>query len=187
MNNRMTPYALCVADAALDPVQHWQQAMLQGNAIFECGEPARALVVYQQGLDQLLIHFSAWPQAEDALEALFVSHLNVSEAQRCCGWVDAAAATLSSHHQNLLQIIEREALPLRFRDAARVLQRRSYAALQRFQTLCGDHPQIQRWLRGACICAACAERLAVAGAGPFAGAFAGPFAAAGAAFKPTVH
>ncbi len=160
-----------------DPVQHWQQAMLQGNAVFECGEPTRALLIYQRGLDQLLLHFSAWPKAEEALEALFVSYLNVSEAQRCCGLLDAAGTSLANHHQILLDIVERSTLPLRLRDAARELQRLSYAALQRFQALCGEHPAIQRYLRTACVCAACAERLQARAM----------LAAPGGGSKPTLH
>lgn len=158
------PSASLAASVMDDPVLHWQQTTLQANALFERGEPGRALRFYQQALDLLLQQFGAWPQAEDALGALLVSYLNVAEAQRHCGLDDAAAATLSSVHHSLLRMIERAELPLRFRDAARHQLRLSYAALQRFVTLNGAHPAVQRWLRGACVCAACADRLQISGA-----------------------
>lgn len=137
-----------------DPAPRWKQLTLAGNARFEQQDLPGALSSYAQARAWALQHFDRWPDPDDAVAAVVVSHLNLSEAQARLGLVDEAAQTLERAHAGLLHIAGDAQLDAALRRAGVRHLRETYAALLRFQGLHGERPELMRWLHRGCVCAA---------------------------------
>lgn len=130
--------------------QRWQQLTLRGNALFERGEHPRALLLYEQARCLALKRFARWPCSDDAIAALVVSYLNLSEAQARCGELDAACLSLCTVHTGLLRARDNEDLQEGLREAAALHLRESFAALVRFREVYGERPALHRLLCPEC-------------------------------------
>jgi len=122
--------------------QLWQQLTLQGNELFDRGEHQRAQDVYEQARSLVLHSFDQWDCSEDAVAAVVVSHLNLSEAQARCGELDTACHTLCSIYASLLRARDDGQLHPLLREAAARHVRETFAALQRFRSRYGERPEL---------------------------------------------
>jgi hypothetical protein len=141
-------------DAPINIRHAWQQLTLHGNSLLEHGALDLATDAYRQARDLALEHFNLWLNADDAVTALVVSCLNLSECLARAAHIDEAAAQLSSVHGGMLRAAGDPRLPLAVSQAARGRLRETYAALLRFQALHGERPEIARWLHQGCACVA---------------------------------
>jgi hypothetical protein len=143
-------------DAPIDIRHQWQQLTLHGNSLLEHGALDRATDTYRQARDLALEHCSLWPDAYDAVTALVVSCLNLSESLARAEHMAEAAATLCSVHSGMLRAAGDPRLPRAVCLAAQSRLRETYAALLRFQALHGERPEIARWLQQSRSCGALA-------------------------------
>jgi hypothetical protein len=146
------------AQAADDPAPRWKLFTHTGNTRFARGDMAGALSSYAQARELALARFGQWADADDAVAAIVVSYLNLSEAQAGLALLDEAAATLNCAHAGLLQMAGDTQLGTAVQRAARRHLGETYAALLRFQGLHGERPELMQWLHRGCACAAHAER-----------------------------
>lgn len=128
----------------------WKQLTLHGNRCFERGELAAACNAYEQARALALARFGDWTQADDAVAAIVVSYLNLSEAQARLGELAEAGQSLCAVHASLLQARDDADLPESLRAAAGGHLRKTVAAMLRFQATHGERPEVARALHAAC-------------------------------------
>lgn len=134
----------------------WKRLTSEGNALFDAGSLHAALESYESARRLVLTTFSEWADTDDAVAAVVVSFLNLSEAQARLGLVSLATQALCTVHGSLLETLSDESLAPALREAAQRHLRETFAALARFQDRYGPSPQVARWLHAGCGCAACA-------------------------------
>lgn len=149
-----------------NPAPRWKLLTQTGNARFARGDMAGALSSYAQARVLARAQFGHWADADDAVSALVVSELNLSEAQAGLALLDDAAATLNCAHAGLLQMAGDGQFGATVQRAARRHLAETYAALLRFQGLHGARPELMQWLHRGCACAAHAERAAASATTP---------------------
>lgn len=86
-----------------DAATLWKKLTVEGNALFDSGDPAQALIRYEAACTLALAKFSQWDERDDAVASVVVSYLNLSEAQARTGLLSKASATLCMLHGNLLR------------------------------------------------------------------------------------
>ena len=137
------------------PITLWKQLTTRANAMFDEGCLNAALEGYECARVLVLNHFHAWAEPDDAVAAVVVSFLNLSEAQARLGLIGLATQSLCTVHGSLLKTAADESLATPLREAAQRHLRETFAALARFQERYGPQPQVARWLHAGCGCAAC--------------------------------
>lgn len=124
----------------------WQQLTLRGNALFDSGEHARAAALYEEARTLALDRFDQWDDSADAIAAVVVSYLNLSEAQARGGALDEGCASLCTIHASLLRARDNEGLHESLREAAARHLRETFAALVRYRETWGDRPELHHLL-----------------------------------------
>lgn len=137
------------------PIALWKQLTTKANAMFDEGSLHAALEGYECARSIVLTHFDAWTVPDDAVAAVVVSFLNLSETQARLGLIGLATQALCTVHGSLLKTAADESLAASLREAAQHHLRETFAALARFQDRYGPSPQVARWLHAGCGCAAC--------------------------------
>lgn len=137
------------------PIALWKQLTTKANALFDEGSLHAALEGYECARSIVLAHFDSWAEPDDAVAAVVVSFLNLSEAQARLGLAGLATQALCTVHGSLLKTAADAALATPLREAAQRHLRETFAALARFQERYGPSPQVARWLHAGCGCAAC--------------------------------
>lgn len=137
------------------PIALWKRLTTKANAMFDEGSLNAALEGYECARSLVLNHFDAWAEPDDAVAAVVVSFLNLSEAQARLGLIGLATQALCTVHGSLLKTAADENLATPLREAAQRHLRETFAALARFQERYGPQPQVARWLHAGCGCAAC--------------------------------
>lgn len=141
-----------------DVAAAWRQFTAEANTLFDAGAIEPAMAGYERARWLALARFGQWPDAQDAVTAVMVSYLNLSEAQARLGLLTRAAQSLCTVHGSLAKTARDPGLAPAVRDAARRCLVESHAALWRFQAVYGEHPDVARWL-ALDLCACCgAER-----------------------------
>jgi len=133
----------------------WQQLTTEGNQLFDAGDMDMALQLYERARGVALANFSHWIDWDDAVAAVVVSFLNLSEAQARLGQVRRGAHTLCAVHISLLQTARDIELEAGLRTAASQYLGQTHAAMWRFRTRYGDQPQLTRWLDAGIGCSCC--------------------------------
>ncbi len=142
------------------PIALWKQLTTKANAMFDEGSLNAALEGYECARSLVLNHFDAWAEPDDAVAAVVVSFLNLSEAQARLGLIGLATQALCTVHGSLLKTAADATIAIPLREAAQRHLRETFAALARFQERYGPEPQVARWLHAGCGCTACnADRL----------------------------
>ncbi|MBB4841739.1 hypothetical protein HNP55_000234 [Paucibacter oligotrophus] len=139
------------------PETSWKQLTLSGNELFERGLHRQAMQTYEDARTVALQHFQAWSTPADAVAAVVVSYLNLSEAQARSGCLAQASVSLCTLHMSLLHARANTELSCCLRNAAQSHLRESHAALLRFQDLHGDCPQVRHWLEQSYVSQAATE------------------------------
>lgn len=135
------------------PMALWKQLTAKANTLFEQGALNAALEGYECARSLALSHFDAWEEPDDAVAAVVVSFLNLSEAQARLGLMSLATQALCTVHGSLLKTTADDSLPPALREAAQRYLGETHAALVRFQHRYGPSPQVARWLgRDFCAC-----------------------------------
>lgn len=129
------------------PLEIWVDLMREANQFLEHGELRRALAIYEAARVFMLHHFEQWPDADEALAALVVSHLDLADAQARAGWLDEAAAGLCDVHCSLLTLMRDARQGTAVRQGAARHMRETFLALVRFQAVHGERPDITQLLR----------------------------------------
>ncbi|PZP27159.1 MAG: hypothetical protein DI603_22530 [Roseateles depolymerans] len=136
----------------------WTQLTMEGNALFEAGEFKPALDVYERARGVALTNVTGWSDWDDALAAIVVSHLNLSEAQARLGFVSQAAHTLCTMHGSLSRTAGDDTQQAQLRDAAGRYLGETRSAMLRFQVHYGVQPHIEHLLALGCGCVHCAGK-----------------------------
>lgn len=129
-----------------DVVRLWEQLTLRAHGLYEHGLCERAVPLYEEARAMVLSAFHRWPAMDDALATLTVSHLNLSEALRGCGRVEAAVRTVLSIHASLLGALADGRTPAALRAAAASQLPATLSALSRLDACHGPMPELRRWL-----------------------------------------
>lgn len=137
------------------PITLWKQLTTKANANFDAGSLNAALEGYECARSLVLTHFDAWADPDDAVAAVVVSFLNLSEALARLGLIGPATQSLCTVHGSLLKTADDATIAMPLREAAQRHLRETFAALARFQERYGPQPQVARWLHAGCGCAAC--------------------------------
>lgn len=136
----------------VDVAHEWKQLTLHANTLFEHGALEAAIDAYRRARELALDHFNLWHDADDAVTALVVSCLNLSESLARARRTAEAAAVLCSAHGGMLRAAGDLRLPPAVRLAAKGRLRETHAALLRFQATYGERTDIARWLHQGCAC-----------------------------------
>lgn len=124
-------------------VHQWQRLTRQANADFEAGALQTAHWAYAQALELALAHFGEWPSADDAVAAVVVSYLNLSEAQSRLGLQAEACHSLVSVHRGLVYALNDADMAPCLRCAALDHLPHTAAALVRHQEVWGKQAEAQ--------------------------------------------
>ena len=134
-----------------DTATLWKKLTAEGNALFDAGDPAQALIRYEAACTLALAQFSQWVEADDAVASVVVSYLNLSEAQARTGLLAKASATLCMLHGNLLKASVNRRGRAALREAAERYLQQTFAALLRFRQRYGERPEMRPWLCDPCL------------------------------------
>lgn len=111
----------------------WEQLTLEGSLQFENGLCHQAVATYDQARMLVMTCFDQWPDPLDAVAALVVSYLNLSEAQAHAGAVQAACASACMIHQGMARASCNPQLAWPIRCAARCHLADTCAAVRRLK------------------------------------------------------
>lgn len=143
-------------------MEHWKRTIEAGNRCFNMGDWIEAREIYLRAIAQAQILFSRWPDAEEAVSALVISHHNLADLHLMLGQPEETAEHLCSVHERLLEAMADITLPGSLREAALHHSRTTYTSLLQFISEYGAYPRTDRLLG--------TGRAASAHSDPFAGA-----------------
>lgn len=125
----------------------WRRLTLHGHARFDDGDWDAAIHQYEQARVLALARFGHWRRADDAVAAVVVSSLNLSEGLARGGRWREASAMLCGVHGGMLRAASDADLPVSVRHAAMRHLHETYAALLRFQSVHVECPEVERWVQ----------------------------------------
>lgn len=140
-----------------DLAPRWRLLTKLGNERLARGDWAGALSSYAQARELALAQFGRWAVADDAIAAIVVSYLNLSEAQLRLELIDEAASTLGAVHGGLRQMARDPEIGCELQRSAHKHLAYTHAALLRFEEHHGERAEFAPWLQRGCTCAAHAQ------------------------------
>ncbi|WP_051231765.1 tetratricopeptide repeat protein [Stutzerimonas azotifigens] len=122
-------------------MEHWKDMIAAGNRHFQLGDWVEARELYLQALALALTLFERWPDADEAVAALVVSHHNLADLHLRLGQPEESAEYLCACHERLLRSMADPHLGEGLRQAALRHSRETYVALLSFTTEQGFSPR----------------------------------------------
>ncbi|BAN46754.1 hypothetical protein [Metapseudomonas resinovorans] len=127
-------------------MEHWKLTITAGNHCFNGGDWIEARELYLQAIGQAQVLFERWPNAEEAVAALVISHHNLADLHLMLGQPEETAEHLCASHERLLQALGDGRLPGALREAALRHSRTTYTSLLEFIGEYGAYPRTDRLL-----------------------------------------
>lgn len=127
-------------------MEHWKRTISAGNRCFTGGEWIEAREIYLQAIAQAQILFERWPNADEAVAALVISHHNLADLHLMLGQPEETAEHLCASHEQLLRAIGDAGLPDSLRESALRHSRTTYTSLLEFISEYGAYPRTDRLL-----------------------------------------
>lgn len=130
-------------------MDHWKQTIQRANALYAQGYWVDAREYYLQALALAQILFERWPNPNEAVSALVVSHHNLADVHLRLHQPEESAEYLCAAHEHLLAAAGQHSLPEALRDAALRHSNRTYTELLGFIAVHGEYPRTSSLLAGA--------------------------------------
>lgn len=128
-------------------MQDWRKAIDQGNQHYLNRQWQAAERYYRLALDYADQHLAQWPDADEAVAALVVSHHNLADLYLATAASEQAARCLCRIHWQLLHTCQCRDYSSSLRQAAWRHSRHTYTELVHFLSLQGSHPQVEACLQ----------------------------------------